>query len=165
MDATFVFVEEAEGSSTKGVNEEPPLEVGPSVGAGDSASPSPSTNGTKDRDEPPATNARFVFPFCFNTEPPIFFTSGTFSLILTFRPSRLSHSLPCVSPLSAPVGSTNICMRPFDDDDAGRLVERGVASTMPFPPSGLRTETGGLDGVVGASGAGSGILGEDIILF
>lgn len=80
-----------------------------------------------------AAASLFVLPACFIVEPTIFFTSGTFSLILVFRVPNSFHSLDPASAVcaSSPVGSTNICRRPFGcadglpegvRDEAGRMV-------------------------------------------
>ena len=60
-------------------------------------------------------------PACFSVEPANFFTSGTFSLILVLRVPRSSHAfvvlwLASAASASEPEGSTNIWMRPLDDE-------------------------------------------------
>ena len=61
--------------------------------------------------------SRFDFPGCLIVDPAIFFSSGTFSLILVFRVPRSPHSFMLLLAArsadcaSSPVGSTNICRR------------------------------------------------------
>jgi hypothetical protein len=60
-----------------------------------------------------------------SVDPTSFFTSGTFSLILVLRVPRSLHSLvSCAACASAPVGSTNIGMRAFDEEGGMPDVDR-----------------------------------------
>lgn len=75
--------------------------------------------------EPEADAILLARPACLSVDPTSFFTSGTFSLILVLRVPRSLHSfVSCAACASAPVGSTNIWMRAFDEEGGMPGVDR-----------------------------------------
>jgi len=84
--------------------------------------------------EPEEDAILFDRPACLRVDPTSFFTSGTFSLILVLRVPRSFHSfVSCAACASAPVGSTNIWIRAFDE-------EGGIPDVVRVGPTAVRDE-------------------------